>query len=726
MRAVTRTFLLIVVASIVLATSATALSQDIQVWHAYRGAEQSALDTLAEQWNQENPTRRVRLLSVPYDAFANKLTSAIPRGHGPDVFIAAHERIGDWSNAGLLLEWSSDEAPFEDYHPTTVEALTYESKRFGVPLAYKSLVLFYNPSFVETPPATTDDLIRIATEYASGGDDRYGLAYEATNFYMHVPWLFGFGGAIFDGDTIRLNRPENAESFQFAYDLVHEQKVVPDEATGALVAQLFNQEKAPFAISGPWFVGELRDDLDFALAPLPKVSKTGLDASPFLTVEAAFVSATSPRPDDARTFARFLAEHPQAVHRAIHGHQPIATLSAYDDEALKKIETLKVFREQLDASVPMPNSPKMRSVWEPAATALRQVMRGAVTPELALKQADRRVEIFTRPAPEAADPTPTIIFFTLVSLVLAFLIWRSQRGTNLLQRARQSGVAYVYVAPAVLAMLVLVVTPFVVGSAVSLFAHRGGEFTFVGLGNFANILLGTDFGFTDPLSFYFTLLVTVLWTVLNVFLHVSIGLGLALILRNGWVRLRGFWRVLLIIPWAVPNYITALIWRGMFHRQFGAINGVLEWFGVEPVSWFSQFSTAFAANLATNVWLGFPFMMVVTLGALQAIPRDLEEAAEVDGASRWQTFRHVTLPLLRPALVPAVVLGTVWTFNSFNIIYLVSQGEPDGATEILISEAYKWAFTRQEQYGYAAAYAVLIFFVLLFYSLFTGQLETDD
>ena len=199
-------------------------------------------------------------------------------------------------------------------------------------------------------------------------------------------------------------------------------------------------------------------------------------------------------------------------------------------------------------------------------------------------------------------------------------------------------------------------------------------------------------------------------------LHVSLGAALAMLLREPWVRLRGVFRVMLILPWAIPNYITALIWKGMFHYQFGAINGVLGWLGVEPVSWFGSFSTSFAANLATNTWLGFPFMMVVTLGALQSIPRDLEQAAEVDGASGWQRFRHITLPLLKPALLPAVVLGSVWTFNMFNIIYLVSGGEPDGSTEILISEAYRWAFTRQHQYGYAAAYAVLIFFVLLAYS----------
>ena len=183
--------------------------------------------------------------------------------------------------------------------------------------------------------------------------------------------------------------------------------------------------------------------------------------------------------------------------------------------------------------------------------------------------------------------------------------------------------------------------------------------------------------------------------------------------------------MLLIVPWAVPNYITALIWKSMFHKQFGAVNGLLIWLGLEPVSWFSHFWTAFAANLSTNTWLGFPFMMVVTLGALQAIPRDLEEAAEVDGAGRFARFFSITLPLLRPALLPAVILGSVWTFNMFNIIFLVSGGEPDGATEILISEAYRWAFTRQEQYGYAAAYATLIFGVLLIYSWGTRRLMKE-
>ena len=154
----------------------------------------------------------------------------------------------------------------------------------------------------------------------------------------------------------------------------------------------------------------------------------------------------------------------------------------------------------------------------------------------------------------------------------------------------------------------------------------------------------------------------------------------------------------------------------MFNKQYGAVNELLNLFGIESISWFSQFSTAFCANLITNTWLGFPFMMVVALGALQSIPRDLEYAAEVDGASGWQRFRYITLPMLKPAMLPAIILGSVWTFNMFNIIYLVSGGEPDSGTDILISDAYKWAFERGSRYGYAAAYAVLIFGILLLWS----------
>jgi arabinogalactan oligomer/maltooligosaccharide transport system permease protein len=412
-----------------------------------------------------------------------------------------------------------------------------------------------------------------------------------------------------------------------------------------------------------------------------------------------------------------------SVVRARRGRQIVALTAAQSDPRIASDRVLAAFVRQAEAAIPMPNRPEMSAIWEPGNRALRAVVRGARTPEAAAERAQKEVGFYLRPPPPEADTGPYL-------LLLAVLLFGGAGGTlhlarrrRVVARARKSVHAYLYLLPATLGMVVVVFVPFLVGSAVSLFAHKGGEFTFVGLQNFVRILSSSDYAVTDPMSFWFTLVVTVLWTVTNVALHTTIGLGLALLLRDPWMKLKGFYRVLLIVPWAVPNYITALIWKGMFNRQFGAVNGVLDLFGIEPVSWFSNFFTAFAANLTTNTWLGFPFMMVVTLGALQAIPRDLTEAAEVDGASAWERFRHITLPLLRPALLPAVILGSVWTFNMFNIIYLVSAGEPGGSTEILISEAYKWAFTRQAQYGYASAYSLLIFGILILYTLLTKKVS---
>jgi arabinogalactan oligomer/maltooligosaccharide transport system permease protein len=180
--------------------------------------------------------------------------------------------------------------------------------------------------------------------------------------------------------------------------------------------------------------------------------------------------------------------------------------------------------------------------------------------------------------------------------------------------------------------------------------------------------------------------------------------------------------MLLILPWAIPNYITALIWNGMFQGEYGAINSLLHAAGLSDVSWFSSWATAFSANVITNTWLGFPFMMVVALGALESIPKDLYEAASVDGASAWQRFRHITLPHLRPALGPAVALSSIWTFNMFNVIYLVSEGKPGGKTNILVTDAYRWAFERGERYGMAAAYATIIFLVLLLWTVFGARI----
>jgi len=288
--------------------------------------------------------------------------------------------------------------------------------------------------------------------------------------------------------------------------------------------------------------------------------------------------------------------------------------------------------------------------------------------------------------------------------------------------------AYYYVVPAMIGMIVLVFFPFIYGITLSFTdsnlynLNQPITETWIGLRNYGTILGDVSIAqraadgslVFNYLNFYWTLLYTVVWTVTNVTAGVTVGLLLALILNTKGLAGKPIYRVLLIMPWAMPNYITALIWKGMFHRQYGVVNHVLRLFGGQGVSWFEKPFTSFLTALATNGWLSFPFMMVVSLGALQSIPGEIYEAARVDGASRWQQFRAITLPSLKPALVPAVILSVIWTFNMFNIPYLVTQGEPGSSTEILVTQSYKFAFERY-RYGYAAAYSTIIFGILLVY-----------
>lgn len=701
---------------------ASADAARIVVWHAYRGDEERALAEAAKRFQQTHGIE-VDLLAIPFDAYASKLTAAIPRAHGPDLFIEAHERMGSYLGQKLIAP-IGDALPDEDvpnFNATAVSAVTLGGTRYAVPLANKCLALYVNSDLLPETPPSLEAFAAAAKAMPAGV---YPLVYETQNPYAHAPIFHAFGGSLLDENERFGFVGEPATRSLGIVESLLATKAVPEEASGALVSRMFGTGMAGAAISGPWLVSDLPRSLRFRVEPLPRVEAANAPMRPFLTVEAIFVTPEGAKRDEARAFARFLGGHDGAVIRAITGWQVVATESAWTDLEVAKNTRLAAFHAAAQNAVPMPTSAAMRATWVPAAQAIRKVLRGDTSAEAATHEAARRFEDITRPLPPPASPAPFAIALGLVSLLGAFFALRRAREPSFRRALRGSLPAYAYVAHAAVVVILLVFLPLLAGAVTSLFVGTQSDYRFVGLANYIAILTARGGPLFASGSFYLTLAVTLLWTVSNVALHVAIGLTLGVLLSRPMLALRPVYRVLLILPWAVPSYVTALAWKGMFHRQYGAVNALLKALGAEPISWFSNFSTAFAANVATNVWLGFPFMMVVTMGALTAIPRDVLEAAEVDGATRIQRFRHVTLPLLAPALLPAVVLGAVWTFNMFNVVYLVSGGEPDGTTDILMSEAYRWAFTREAQYGYAAAYAVLIFLLLFFGSRLFSRVGT--
>ena len=241
-----------------------------------------------------------------------------------------------------------------------------------------------------------------------------------------------------------------------------------------------------------------------------------------------------------------------------------------------------------------------------------------------------------------------------------------------------------------------------------------GYRAFIGWDNFTRIL--TSEAIRGP--FVRVFIWNYAFAILSVLITFAFGLGLAMALNHPTMRGKRIYRSLLIIPYALPSFMTALIWQGMFNQSFGVINDLLN----ANIGWLRDPTLAKVSVLIVNLWLGFPYMFLISTGALQAIPAELKEAAKVDGAGAGQIFRRVTFPLLLVTLAPLLIASFAFNFNNFNIIFLLTGGGPPiagaqtpaGHTDILISYTYRLAFESGSgaDFGFAAAIAGLIFIMV--------------
>ncbi|MET9497890.1 sugar ABC transporter permease [Streptomyces sp. NPDC006552] len=295
--------------------------------------------------------------------------------------------------------------------------------------------------------------------------------------------------------------------------------------------------------------------------------------------------------------------------------------------------------------------------------------------------------------------------------------------------------AYAMIAPVVVVLAVIVLYPLVRGfyltltDATSLNSartigvnHIDATYKFIGLDNYADILWGP----TSYDRFWSHFIWTIVWTAACVALHYGIGLGLALLLNQRGLRGRTAYRMMLILPWAVPTFVTVFAWRFML-ADAGVVNTTLDALGMPTPAWLEDPFFQQLAAILVNTWCGVPFMMVSLLGGLQSIDATLYEASEMDGANAWQRFRHVTLPGLRSVSSTVVLLGIIWTFNQFAIIFLLfGNTAPDA--QILVTWAYYLGFGQQPRdYAQSAAYGVLLLSILIvFTSVYRRWLNRND
>lgn len=277
-------------------------------------------------------------------------------------------------------------------------------------------------------------------------------------------------------------------------------------------------------------------------------------------------------------------------------------------------------------------------------------------------------------------------------------------------------VSYLWSAPSLILIGLIVIFPILYTGYISMTnmnVYHWFTYDLIGLDNYKEALFVFDSGFLSAL------ILTVVWTAVNMILQLVIAYVLASLLNTNGLKLRNGYRTLLIFPWAMPGYVSILLWKtGMFNSQFGLLNQWMERLGFAPVRWLADDVSAFICCTVVNLWLALPFMITIIDGALQSVDRSYYESALLDGAGFWQRTWYITIPAIKPIIAPSVVITIFTTFKQFDVIYLMTQqaGAKTGAhIHTILTYAYENAFITNN-YGYSSAVSMIIFVLLIMFS----------
>ena len=249
------------------------------------------------------------------------------------------------------------------------------------------------------------------------------------------------------------------------------------------------------------------------------------------------------------------------------------------------------------------------------------------------------------------------------------------------------------------------------------------DYTFIGIDNYVRALGKVDSGFLSALA------TTLLWTLVNMVLDVAIAYVLAVGLNTDGLRAKRIYKTLLVFPWAMPAYVSILVWRvGMFNTEFGLLNKIVTSLGFDKVDFLSRNVPAFISCMVLNLWMSLPYMIVMIDGGLQSIDKSMYESAVLDGANPWQKSIYITVPPLKKIMAPIVIMTTFTMFKQFDILYLLTmqKGAVSGSTlQTIITYAHQNAFV-SNNYGLSSAVSMVIFVIIILFSLWTNTAAVPE
>ncbi len=366
---------------------------NISLWHSARGESKKALEEIADSFNLSHDHIQVKLLNVPFDAINDKLTTTIPLGTGPDVFIFPHDFVGAWAEQGLILPLESYLTPgFTDqFFSKTLQAFNYMYPEavWAIPHVFNNLVMFYNRDKIKNPPQKMSEIIQVArgfTEPKKGQLGKFGFVYQVSNFYFHTMWIQGFGGKIFRSLGFVKGFPlllplfytePMVKAAQYVRKNIIQTGICHPEPSDVMVRELFNTGNALFAINGQWFRGEINQGLNYGVTRLPVIDEVNMRAIPFLTVEGFFLSSTSKHQPESVVVIEYFTSAAMAKTMAKTGKLTPANKKAYEYAVVRDDPISGIFKEAAQVAISMPNTPEMAVTWMPATFGLGDMVNGA-------------------------------------------------------------------------------------------------------------------------------------------------------------------------------------------------------------------------------------------------------------------------------------------------------------------------------------------------------------
>jgi len=695
-----------------------------------------------EQFEKENPGIKIRNEQISWNNGLDKIVVAMANGRAPDICEFGSTWMGRFMAEGALLDVTDD---FSDLKPEYMmwEPATFNGRLYGLPWLTGTRVMFYNRALfrkagldADKGPETWQELMAAAEKIHDPADGVFGFGMNAGEGHIlykkFMPFVWGnFGQIIDENGKFVFDSVQTRAALDFYLNLKRfsycEKQDLLDEA--------FKQGKLGLAISGLWNFARYPVDapkLDFGVALMPKPSKTHGFSTSFLGGQVLALFKNCRNPAMAAKFIRFLAsaENTLPITRGALVSFP-AHREAFSDELFKSDGRISVFAEQMKTAI----HPPVHRLWIEIEKIINETVEKAMyghSVDVVMNQANREFAVvesrFAQSdlAKEKAEQHSafsglSLFVLSVVSLfalgfaaMLAFIAGE-KADSSVENRLMLRNVSFkgqktlLFLSPWLITFAVFWLYPLLFSLILS-FSHydvfQPEVFSSAGLKNYTRLF--TDSGFRQ--SFLNTLLFVVCTT------PVMAGMALVLALMvNNLRRGSAVFRSVFFLPSIISIVVTATIFKS-FYSPVGMLNRVIAVMGFTGRAWLIEKNLALPAVMLMNVWAFTGYYMVLYLAALKAVPRQLYEAAEVDGASDWQQFRYVTLPQIHYMTIFIFTVNTIRSWQVFPEIFTLTRGGPVGSTNTLVHHLYETAF-RYHEMGYASAVSFVLLAVILVFSV---------